>query len=79
MGIHCCCSHVNYIVYKHFDKSLHVGIQTEEDRGQRQQGDLEKWTFCCITHVNGPIQTKFLVDIHNDLGYHPAVAKVDYD
>ena len=25
MGIHCCCLHVNYIVYKHFDRSLHVG------------------------------------------------------
>ena len=25
MGMHCCCLHVNYIVYKHFDRSLHVG------------------------------------------------------
>ena len=25
MGVHCCCLHINYIVYKHFDKSLHVG------------------------------------------------------
>ena len=25
MGLHCCCLHVNYIVYKHFDRSLHVG------------------------------------------------------
>ena len=25
MGMHCCCLHVNYIVYKHFDKSLHIG------------------------------------------------------
>ena len=25
MGVYCCCLHVNYIVYKHFDKSLHVG------------------------------------------------------
>ena len=23
-----CCVHVNYIVYKHFDRSLHVGHQT---------------------------------------------------
>ena len=23
MGGHCCCLHVNYIVYKHFDKSGH--------------------------------------------------------
>ena len=22
--MHCCCLHVNYIVYKHFDRSLHV-------------------------------------------------------
>ena len=25
MGMHCCCLHVNYIVYKHFDRSLYVG------------------------------------------------------
>ena len=25
MGMHCYCLHVNYIVYKHFDRSLHVG------------------------------------------------------
>ena len=25
MGVHCFCLHVNYIVYKHFDWSLHVG------------------------------------------------------
>ena len=25
MGVHCCCLHVNYIVYKTFDMSLHVG------------------------------------------------------
>ena len=24
MGMHCCCLHVNYIVYKTFDRSLHV-------------------------------------------------------
>ena len=25
MGLHCCCLHVNYIVYKHFYRLLHVG------------------------------------------------------
>ena len=25
MGVHCCCLHINYIVYKHFDRSLHIG------------------------------------------------------
>ena len=25
MGLHCCYLLVNYIVYKHFDRSLHVG------------------------------------------------------
>ena len=25
MGVHCCCLHVNYIVYKHFDRSMHIG------------------------------------------------------
>ena len=24
MVLHCCCLHVNYIVYKHFDRLLHV-------------------------------------------------------
>ena len=24
MGVQCFCLHVNYIVYKHFDRSLHV-------------------------------------------------------
>ena len=24
MGVHCCCLHVNYIVYKHFDRSLQI-------------------------------------------------------
>ena len=24
MRMYCCCLHVNYIVYKHFDRSLHV-------------------------------------------------------
>ena len=24
MGVYCCCLHVNYLVYKHFDRSLHV-------------------------------------------------------
>ena len=26
MGVHCCCLHINYTVYKHFDQwSLHIG------------------------------------------------------
>ena len=25
MGVHCCCLHVKYTVYKHFGKSLHIG------------------------------------------------------
>ena len=25
MGMHSCCLHINYIVYKHFDRLLHVG------------------------------------------------------
>ena len=24
MGVHCCCLHINYIVYIHFDRSLHI-------------------------------------------------------
>ena len=26
MGVHCCCLHVNYIIYQHFDRSLHVSL-----------------------------------------------------
>ena len=26
MGVHCCCLYINYIVYKHFDRSLHAGL-----------------------------------------------------
>ena len=26
MVVHCCCVHMNYIVYKHFDRLLHVGL-----------------------------------------------------
>ena len=26
MGVNCCCLHVNYIVYKQFDRSLHVRL-----------------------------------------------------
>ena len=25
MGVHRCCLHVKYIVYKHFDRLLHIG------------------------------------------------------
>ena len=88
--MHCCGLHVNYIVYKHFDRSLHVRssdptcVQYLRPVSLtvfeiRQEEELEKWTFCHISHVNGLIQTKLLVDIHIDLGYHPAVSKVDYD
>ena len=33
--------------------------------------------FAISPHVNSPIQTNFLVDIHIDLGYHPAVSKAE--
>ena len=26
MGVLCCCLHVNYIVYKHFDRLLHISL-----------------------------------------------------
>ena len=32
MGLHCCCLHVNYIGYKHFDRSLHVGLSVQNFR-----------------------------------------------
>ena len=73
MGVHCCCLHVKYIVYKHFDRSLHVvssdptcvqnfrpvPLTVFEIQGFNQEEELEKWTFCHISHVSGPILTKF--------------------
>ena len=44
---------------------------------RRRIGEVD---FCYnISHVNGPIQTKFYVDIYVDLSYHLALSKVDYD
>ena len=80
MGVHCCCLHINYIVYKHFDRSLRVGtldptcvqnfrpvpltgfeiqgfkLKNENDNDNKKE-ELEKWTFCHISHVSGPILT----------------------
>ena len=35
--------------------------------------------YATVSDVNSLIQTKILVHIHIDLGYHSAVSKVDYD
>ena len=97
MAVHCCCLHVNYIVYKHFDRSLHVGswdptcvqkfrpvphtvfeIQGFKLKNKNDNKNLRNGTFCHISHVSGPILTKFYVHIHIDLSYHPVVSKVDY-
>ena len=100
MGVHCCCLHVNYIVYKHFERSLHVrssdptcvqnfrpvpltvfeiqGFKLKNKNDKRQE-ELEKWTVCHISHVSGPILTKYEVHIHIDLSYHSMVSKVDYN
>ena len=82
MGVHCCCLHVNYIVYNHFNKLLHVkslgptGVQNfrpvpftvfeiqgfklkNKNDDKEKNKKLEKWTFCHIPHVSGPILTKF--------------------
>ena len=75
MGEHCFCLHTNYIVYKHFDRSLHIGslnstgvqnfrpvpLTVFEIQGfkQKNENKKEKWTFCHISHVSGPILTKF--------------------
>ena len=78
MGVHCCCLHVNYIVYKHFDRSLHVGsldptglqnfrpvvLMVFEIQGfklKNKNNEKKNWrkTFCHISHVCGPILTKY--------------------
>ena len=81
MGVHCCCLHINYTVYKYFDRSQHVGssdptcvqnfrpvpltvfeiqgfnLKNENDKKKKEE--LEKWTFCHIFHVSGPILANF--------------------
>ena len=80
---YCTLGHQTLLVYKFQTCTSYgfqdTGIQTEEEQQRQQQEELEKLTFCHISHVNGPIQTKFLIDIHIDLGYNPAVSKVDYN
>ena len=62
----CCCLHANYIVYKHFDKSLHIWVLDptcvqnfrpvalmEEKEEEEEAEELEKWSFCHISHVSG--------------------------
>ena len=69
-----CCLQVNYIVYKHFDRSLHVGssdptcvqnfrpvpLTVFEILGFKLK-KKKNWRneFFAISHVNDPIQTKF--------------------
>ena len=62
----CCCLQANYIVYKHFDRSLHIWVLDPTCvqisdlylLQQQEAEELEKWTFCHISHVGGPILTK---------------------
>ena len=78
MGVDCCCLHVNYIVYKTFDRLLHVessnptGVQNIKPvaltvfeiqrfklkNKNNDNKDLEKWTFCHISHICCLILTK---------------------
>ena len=53
-------------------------IQGFKLQNKERHEEFEKWTFCHISHVSGPILTKFKVHIHIDLGYHFVVSKVDY-
>ena len=69
--LYSCCLHIIYIVYKRFDWSLHMesldptSVQNfisipftvfEILLGfKRKKNDKEKWTFCHISHVSGPI------------------------
>ena len=77
----CCCLQVNCIVYKHFDRLMHIGLldptcgqkfrsapltvfeiqglKTEQQEEEAEE-QLEKWIFWHISHVSGPILTKFL-------------------
>ena len=99
--MHCCCLHVNYIVYKHFDKSLHVessdptcvhnfrhvplmvfeilGFKLKKNNNDDNKNNCRNGLFAISPMLMIHFKPKILVDIHIDLGYHPAVSKVDYD
>ena len=54
---HCMSGHWTLLMYKISDYGFwDNGIQTEER--ERRQEELEKWTFCHISHISGPILTK---------------------
>ena len=92
--MHCCCLHVNYIVYKHFDKLLHIGssdpflqnfrpvlLTSFEILGfklKKKKDNKKNWRNRLFA-ISPMLMVQFLVDIHIDLGYHSAVSKVDYD
>ena len=63
--------HVNYIIYKHFDRSLHIGsliptyvqnfrpILFFEILGFKVRIMIREMDLLPYLHVSGPIQTKF--------------------
>ena len=62
--------HWTLLLYKISNYVSHnFGVQTEEQ--ERQEEELEKWTFCHISHVSSQILTKQLILI--DLSYHCGV------
>ena len=55
------------------------GLKLKNKKKKKEAGEeLEKLTFCYISHVSRPIVTIFYVPIHIDLGYYPVLSKVDY-
>ena len=98
--MHCCWLHVNYIVYKHFDISMHVGSSDPtcvqnfrpvplavfeilgfklKKNDNKKKKNRRNRLFAISPMLMVQFKPKILVDIHIDLGYHPAVSKVDYD
>ena len=55
IGPYLCAKFQTYASYGFWD----TGIQTEEQERRQRQKELEKWTFGHISHVSGPILTKF--------------------
>ena len=92
MGMHCCCLHENYIVYKHFDRLLHVGsldptcvqnfrpvpLTVFEIQGFNLKNENDKKKNWRNGHFAISPMLVVQVYIHIDFSYHPAVSKVDY-
>ena len=69
-GVHCL--HVIYIVYKHFDRSLQIGLS---DPTCEQNSDLYLIRFLGFKLKNKNNKKKFRYKYIFNLSYHPVVSR----